>query len=677
MDSGLDGDLMTVFLDEAAEALVQAADRLLALDRGNDPGAVEDAFRPIHSVKGNCAFFGLMRAKALAHDTESVLDHLRQGRLLATGPLVTLLLEAVDALRTMLADVRAGRGEAPTAAAAEALRNRLREAAGDASVDGAGLLDAIRVAEEHWLHGGEARPALRQALETLIRHARATAGASTAAGPAGGLHPALETLRTWLGRALADTPDEAALAEAGTLLDRLAADCPGEAGVLAGMLRDGFRLTATATGFDDLLQGWLAEGVERLSALPGAAAAAPGPVAPQAPAAEPGRTMRVSEERIDTFLRLVGELLVVADMLGHIDRRVRRMPGAEGVARDLRRALDTFNTLSGQLQQAIMTVRKVPARPLLHKVPRLVRDLAAGCGRQITAEIAGEDTEIDKRLLDLLDAPLLHLVRNACDHGIESAERRAAAGKSVEGHVRVTLTTGAASVTLAVEDDGGGIDPERIRQAARRQGLIPAGSHPDDADAMQLIFSSGLSTAERVSDVSGRGVGLDAVKRDIEAVGGTVSVTSRRGEGTRFALTVPKQATTQIIGGYLVRAGGQLLVLPLERVRETFQAEPGALGSIPGGGRMIQRHGRMLPVLSLGERLGLACGTVRALVVVECRRRPFALEVESVVGVQKVVVRPLVGLPPSALVAGAALMGDGSAALIIAPDGLIDGAPHV
>ncbi|MFM2092737.1 MAG: hypothetical protein RLZZ127_3226, partial [Planctomycetota bacterium] len=173
-----------------------------------------------------------------------------------------------------------------------------------------------------------------------------------------------------------------------------------------------------------------------------------------------------------------------------------------------------------------------------------------------------------------------------------------------------------------------------------------------------------------------RGVGLDAVKRDIEAVGGTVTVTSRRGEGTRFAITVPKQATTQIIGGYLVHAGGQLLVLPLDRVRETFRPEPGAIGALPGGGRMIQRHGRMLPVIGLADRLGLAPGGVRALVVVECQRRPLAIEVERVVGVQKVVVRPLVGLPPSTLVAGAALMGDGSAALILAPDGLIDGAPH-
>jgi two-component system chemotaxis sensor kinase CheA len=386
--------------------------------------------------------------------------------------------------------------------------------------------------------------------------------------------------------------------------------------------------------------------------------------------------MRVSEERIDTFLRLVGELLVVADMLGHIDRRVRGMAGAGGVARDLRRALDTFNALSGQLQAAIMTVRKVPARPLLQKVPRLVRDIAAGSGRRIAAEVAGEDTEIDKRLLDLLDAPLLHLVRNACDHGIESPERRTAAGKSAEGLVRVALTAGAASVTLVVEDDGCGIDPERIRQAARRQGLIPAGSHPDDGESLQLIFASGLTTAERVSEVSGRGVGLDAVKRDVEAVGGTVTVSSRRGEGTRFAITVPKQATTQIIGGYLVRAGGQLLVLPLERVRETFRADPGAISILPGGGRMIQRHGRLLPVVGLADRLGLAAGAARALVVVECRRRPLAVEVESVVGVQKVVVRPLVGLPPSTLVAGAALMGDGSAALILAPDGLIDGAPH-
>ncbi|MFM2090818.1 MAG: hypothetical protein RLZZ127_1307 [Planctomycetota bacterium] len=671
---------MAVFLDEAAESLAEAADRLLALDRGNDPAAVEAAFRPIHSVKGNCAFFGLMQAKGLAHDTESVLDHLRHGRLVAAGPLVGLLLEAVDALRAMLSDVRAGRGEAPRAAAADALRARLRESAGDASIDGAGLAHAIRLAEEHWLHGGEAKPALRQALQTLIQHARSTAGFQVAT-TASGLRPALAELRAWLARALDETPDPAAMERAGTLLDQLAATCDGEAGTLATMLRDGWRLTAEATGFDDLLRGWLAEGVERLSALPGAQAPATAPAGatPAAggePAVEPGRTMRVSEERIDTFLRLVGELLVVADMLGHIDRRVRQMPGSGGVARDLRRALDTFNALSGQLQQAIMAVRKVPARPLLHKVPRAVRDVAASSGRRIEASIHGEEVEIDKRLLDVLDAPLLHLVRNACDHGIEPPPRRAAAGKPEQGTVRVGIHAGAASVTLTVEDDGGGIDPDRVRAAAMRRGLIPAGSRPDDSEALALIFASGLSTAERVSEVSGRGVGLDAVKRDIEAVGGTVSVTSRIGHGTRFTVVVPKQATTQIIGGYLVRAGGQLLVLPLDRVRETFRPEPDAVHCIPGGGRMIGRHGRMLPVLGLAERLGFTPGPARALVVVEAQRRLAALAVETVVGVQKVVVRPLAGLPPTALIAGAALMGDGSAALILAPDGLIDGTHH-
>lgn len=381
--------------------------------------------------------------------------------------------------------------------------------------------------------------------------------------------------------------------------------------------------------------------------------------------------MRVAESAIDTFLHYVGELVVVGDMFRHLQTRVVGTPGTtQSLAREFRRANETFTGLSNQLQRSIMSIRKVPVKPLVQKVPRLVRDLSQAIGKEIDAVTEGETVQVDKSLLDLLDAPLVHMVRNAVDHGIEPPERREAAGKSRRGAVTVSFSEAGSHIILGVSDDGAGLDLDAIRRKAESLGLIPPGAQLGEQDIVNFIFASGLSTAQKVTDISGRGVGMDVVKRAIEEAGGSISVSTTPGRGSSFRIRLPKGVTTQIVGGYLVRAGGSTYVLPLERVRETFRARPDERQTIGGRGMCIMRRGQIMHLQDLGEALSQESSPWPArgvpIVVVESNRRTLALAVEAVIGVQKVVIRRLAGLPPGApMLSGAALLGDGHLALVL------------
>ena len=392
------------------------------------------------------------------------------------------------------------------------------------------------------------------------------------------------------------------------------------------------------------------------------------------------KSVRVPESRIDTFLRYVGELLVVGDMFNHLQVRVRQLKGTGPLARDFRRVNDTFAQLSTKLQVAIMSIRKVPIRSHLAKVPRIVRDVAVAKGKEIVVEITGEDVEIDKSLVELIDAPLTHMSRNAGDHGIETPAQRLAAGKSREGHVRISIEETSRAVVLIISDDGAGLNLERIRAKGESLGLVKSGANMTEKDLINLIFASGLSTAEVVSDVSGRGVGMDVVKRMIDEAGGTINVTTEAGKGTVFRLSLPKGVTTQIVPAFLLRVGAALLALPLERVHETFLLRGLITGDMPSdmngrsGGRVLLRHDETLPLLLLSDLLGLPpvqnAGTV---VTIDSNGHRLALAVSEVIGVRKVVVRNLDGLPSAdSLYLGGAMMGDGAVALILNPDALLN-----
>jgi two-component system chemotaxis sensor kinase CheA len=720
MELQQDPELFATFLDETEESLASVGALFVELER--DPGersTVEAIFRPIHSLKGNSAFFGLLNVKRLAHEMESVLDLIRKGRRSADQQAVSNLLAALDLLVAMIAQVRAG-GSDDNPAALEPLSRRLA-----ALIPGEGeeplakdldLLDQMVPAQ------GPAREALNRLRRHLGVGALVTANSS----------PSLldDLLRRAEGGPLPDADLAVLLAE----LKRCQDEAPDpECRSAIKDTVDGVQIFTSAMGFELVAAQYVRERLQHLPWLWGRAptptadamtvaqmgapatsedtaleALVAPPGATPAPArsdsevhrrertesirsdgakgdnpksdshradAQGGKSMRVAESTIDTFLHYVGELVVVGDLFRHLQIRVAGTPGMQMLSRDFRRANETFSGLSNQLQTSIMAIRRVPVRPVAQKIPRLVRDVAEAAGKDVEAVVDGVGVMVDKSHLERLDAPLTHIIRNSVDHGIEAPEDRIAAGKPRHGTVTVTFAETGSAVFITIADDGRGINLAAIRRKAEQMGLVAAGVPMTEAETLDLIFASGLSTAAKVTDISGRGVGMDVVKRTIEEAGGTITVTTQPGKGSEFRLRLPRGVATQIVGGYLVRAGGAAWVLPLDRVRETFRARPEDRQAISGVGHCLMRRGQVLPLEELSDVL---MGRSEAwpdrglpVVVVESDRRRVALAVSAVLGVQKVVIRHLAGLPPGApMITGAALLGDGHLALVIDPDQL-------
>lgn len=665
---GEDPALLAAFLDESRESCDGLEAQIVGFAQAEDlVTAVQAVFRPIHTFKGNAPFFGLHEGKRLAHAMETVLDHLRNRRLSLTAEITAALLAALDGLRALISRVQAGGPEVEDPAAHEALIARLEAIRPEpeqlswdpvyselAALETLGCIDAA---------GREHIERLRRLLAE-----RGSALAKPAARRQPQL-PGVEELRRRLAQPLASPLPPS---EAEDIVARLRALRAQLNGAEAARLDEALETCAAflpTIGFDELLRQHV---LERLPAS-AAASEATAPRAPQTDRIERGtdrvsrgtdserlaRTMRVSEAAVDAFLAHVGDLLVVGDQLEHLQRRLA-LGGDPQLARDLARTVMAFDGLSTALQRSIMAIRRVPARQLLQKVPRLVRDIAAASGKEIAAVVEGETAEVDKSRLELLDGPLTHLVRNAADHGIEPPEARRAAGKPAQGTVTVCAACEEEWFVLTVSDDGRGIDPERVRRKAVEKGLVAADRRLSEQECIELLFLPGFSTAERVTEVSGRGIGMDVVRRAVTEAGGDIQVETALGRGTTWRLRVPQQATTQIMTAYLMAESEQVYGVPISEVGESFAAD-GQTGGV------VLRHGRTLPVVALAELLGLpppVAGARRTLAVVHHGGRDLAVSFAAALGVRRVVLRPMPGIDDRRY-QGAALLGDGRLALML------------
>lgn len=685
-----DPELLAGFFDETQETLGTLDALFIRLESApGDLTIIEAIFRPIHSLKGNSAFFGFMEAKRLAHEMETLLDHVRKGRMQAERAVIDVLLAGTDALKALFLRLRAGGPEVDDASAFAALIVRVTALSGSGGAPPAE--DASQAAKDietiAAALGATAGPGVLAALGRLRK--RFAAGET----PAATTTP-IATIKAILAAPFDGTldPDQARLVLAE--LEKLRHQARDDAArALAAEMLDAYHAFVDAMGFDVMLRDFI---LERLPKAAGLAFGEPAPSVAKVgtEALEPKserrdkdrseridgqKTMRVAEATIDTFLHYVGELLVVGDLFGHLYRRVGSLPSAGPMARDFRRANETFANLSNKLQKSIMAIRRVPIRPLLQKVPRLARDVAGKQGKDVQVVLQGEDVQVDKSLIELLDAPMTHMVRNSADHGIELPDVRERNGKPRIGTVTITAAETDSWLTLTIADDGAGLNLDAIRRKGENLGLIAPGAMLTEQDVVNLIFASGVSTAAAVTDISGRGVGMDVVKRAVEDAGGAITVESQPGKGSRFQIRLPKGVTTQILPGYLVQVAGRTYAMPLDRIHETFQAKAGEVDSVIGRGACLKRHDVVLPVLSLAEILtGTAAPWPKkgaTMVTVMANRRKVALVVEAVLGVQKVVIRPMTGLPAGAdMIAGGALMGDGTVALILNLDRLQEGA---
>lgn len=381
-----------------------------------------------------------------------------------------------------------------------------------------------------------------------------------------------------------------------------------------------------------------------------------------------GSSVKVDTLKLDSLVDLVGEI-VIAQSLVVQSRAIREVQDQQ-----LSRDLAQLGRITKELQRTAMSLRMVPIRATFQKMNRLVRDTAARLGKQVELNMEGEDTELDRTIVEELSDPLIHMIRNSLDHGIEKPEVRQARGKPAHGSVWLKAYYQGGNIVIEIKDDGNGLDCDRVRAKAVEQGLIRADAVLTESEVFNLIFAPGFSTAENVTDLSGRGVGMDVVRRNIDKLRGKVEIQSKKGEGSTFSIFLP--LTLAIIDGLIVGVGEHRYILPTLSVCESFRPTAGMISSVNGRGEMISVRGRLQPVLRLYEHLGIqpvsSDPTKSIAVVVEAGKDARCILVDQLLGKQEVVIKSMGEMfKDNRAIAGAAILGDGRVGLILDPQALV------
>jgi two-component system, chemotaxis family, sensor kinase CheA len=641
-----------VFFEESLEGLDAMESALLALDEGGDAELVHSIFRAAHSIKGGSATFGFPDMAALTHEAESLLDQVRDGRRAIDKSIIELMLRTVDCLRGMFD--RAQGGQALANADSESLKQELAAAAGHAVPAVANKAATKPAASSGWII--QFRP-----------HAGMLAG---------GNDP-LRLLRELA--ALGQLVVEAQLDRV-PALDALD---PTECHL-------GWRIELTGAVSREAIAGvfeWVedecdlsieplaaaapppAPAVEAVAPSAGAGGAAGTPRAAAAASSNDAGSVRVGIDKIDGLIDLVGELVITQAMLDQFreefdpSRLAMLQQGLAQLARHTR-----------SLQESVMGIRMLPIGSVFNRFPRLVRDLSQKLGKQVKLELVGEHTELDKTVLEKIGDPLVHLVRNAIDHGLETPDKRRAAGKGDTGTLRLEASHRGGSIVVEIVDDGAGLNREAIIAKALQKGLIKSAEGISDEEVGELIFQPGFSTAAVTTDLSGRGVGMDVVRRNVVDLGGTVSIKSRPGQGTAFTITLP--LTLAIIDGLRAAVGDECYIVPLVSIVESIQLPADAVRNVTGGGELFRFRGEYRPIVRLHQQFGCANARQKIeeglLIVVEADGNQVGLFVDELIGQQQAVVKSLeANYRRVDGISGATILADGSVALIIDIAGLI------
>jgi two-component system chemotaxis sensor kinase CheA len=698
----IDQELLTGFIDEAQEGLASLDNLFIKLE--TDPCSIDTInaiFRPIHTVKGNSAFFGLLKLKRLAHEMESLLMPAKEGKLLLNESIISVLLTGTDKLKEILSRARKGEPEITDDAAFEELIGKIiasRDAKKDLLVLWDELFDKFEKFKADFANlDASYVKQLEAAVDIAQKLKKGQLPPDSQTKPAAMPMPdntpePLRRLKSLLEKPGEDGLNESESREVPALLDAVKyLTKHKESNVLIEeAIGEYKRIEQTGAGGETLIMELLCEKIKKLSELEGwgqtekaerkpqtaapSAVPTPQPTAttPSCAAQEPAKTMRVAEKTIDNFLSYVGELIVVGKMYDYLQKNIAEKGSILHFVRDFRNVNETFETLSENLQKSIMEIRKVPVRTILQKAPRMVHDIAAASGKEIKVVLAGEGIEIDKRLVEILDGPLTHMVRNAADHGVETTAERLAAGKERAGTIRICVSDTKDDVTLTISDDGKGIDLEAIKSKGIKLGIIKPDQKLTQEQLIDLIFVSGVSTAQKVTEVSGRGVGMDVVRRNIDSANGKIIINTQQGKGTEFIIRLPKTVSTQIIDGFLVKVGKNSYVIPMDKVQEVFRPQSGDISTVKETNECVLRHNELLPVIRLSQVFGetdTGGDEEKIMVSTNILKRKMALCVDSALGVQKVVLKEFGKLDlTSEFYTAAAVMGNGDIAMVLDVD---------
>ncbi len=381
------------------------------------------------------------------------------------------------------------------------------------------------------------------------------------------------------------------------------------------------------------------------------------------------RTMRVDEAKVDQFMGDVGEVLNLVEIFTALQRNVEAGEDLVNCAKEMKLANRAFQEVADKMQADVLEIRQVPIRGVMTKLHRIIRDTGRELDKQVEVETIGEELLIDKSYVETLEGPLVHMVRNAIDHGVETPEERAKSGKSAEGQIRIEYRINKDSYEVIISDDGRGMNPGVLKAKGVERGVITATEADvmSDEEVFQLIFAPGFSTASTITDVSGRGVGMDVVMSEISKVGGDVKIESCYGAGSTFTLELPRALTLVVVSGLLVLVGGSAFIIPMEALRETIDIDPAEITKLPGGDEVINVRDRTMPFIRLAQRLAMGAPDGHTQGVVVCHRNKEAtVEISQALGLQKVVVKRMEdSLMTSPSVRGGAVLGDGAVGLVL------------
>ncbi|MBI5136613.1 MAG: chemotaxis protein CheA [Nitrospirae bacterium] len=680
---GIENELKGIFLEESREHVASLENDLLALEEAAggaaDPELVNRIFRAAHTIKGGSGSVGYPELMGFTHTMENVLDRVRQNALAVDRELISLLLSCVDCIARML-DAMDHAGEVPSEAERAALATRLNgflggtvaaaQAAGDQAVAVVTALDKgrktgrercfrirMRLAPDVLESGTD--PAML--LTELADHGTlAVEQVNLEQVPA---LDAMDPYRLYLSWDLTltghvtrdDVEGVFIFVSEGSHID-ITEEAP------AAPVNQNSTAQVGALDITEEAPA-AAVSVEAAPAAPRAEATVRAETAPRPEAQGGGKgpsSIRVDTQRLDRLVNLVGELVIG-------QARVAQACLKDGATPEAIAAIESIDRITRELQDEAMGMRMLPIGPTFVQFQRVVRDLAVSQGKQVNLEIKGKETELDKSIIEKIGDPLKHMVRNAVDHGLETPAERRAAGKPEEGTLTMAAYHQEGNIVIEIADDGKGLNAEAIAAKAVREGVIPADHNLSESQVHALIFHPGLSTAQKVTDLSGRGVGMDVVKRNIEELRGRVSIESTPGKGTRFKIALP--LTLAIIDGMAISVGPQVFLIPLLSIVESVRPRPGDLKSVSGRDEWVTLRGESLPLIRLHEMLGVpgkACAAEDSLVVVENMGRRYGLLVNDILGQQQVVIKSIEQHYKAVDgVAGASILVDGRVAMIL------------
>ena len=659
------------FFDESFEALDTMEAALLKLNVGApEPEIVNTIFRVAHSIKGGSATFGFADVASFTHTCETLLDELRGNRMQVTRAITDLLLKSVDIMREMLRAVQHKQpvdaqrvadlqfdlelaivqNKAPAAAAVVSAQVAEIAAAAPARAERAATVHRWRIQfrpyPQLFAHGNDPLRMLRELADLGDLHVTV----STKNVPE---LSDLDPESCYLSWEL--TVDTDATREViDQVFDWAEGDCELQ-------IRDE-NVAAAAVIAKPISVAVETKAAETPRAAP--------------PAEEPtkqslgdGSSIRVSTEKVDELMNTVGELVITQSMLTQLGTKL-----TGSLAEQIRAGLAQLERNVRELQESVMRVRMLPISFVFSRFPRMVRDLSGRLGKQVELKVTGDQTELDKTVLEKIGDPLVHLVRNSVDHGIEMPQARAAAGKPVVGVISLEAYHKGGNIVVEVSDDGGGLQQERILAKARERGLVGATETLTDEQVYDLIFMAGFSTADQATDISGRGVGMDVVRRNIKELGGAIEVRSTAGRGSRFIITLP--LTLAIVDGQSVSVGTETYIVPLVTIIESLQLQPGGINRVGGHQEVFWFRDGYVPIVRLHEVFGVKPRASELhhglIMVVEGEGRRVGLFVDELLGQQQVVIKSLeTNFRRVDGVSGATILGDGAVALILDVPGLI------